>query len=110
LNFESKALTFAALAFWSSLAFLFMLSIMFDFGRCAFPSRAHPVFTSGRLISGALVPFALLYAYGVVDLVRRVAPRFPAWIVLALIAALASSFEIAVKHGVFASEHNWLHL
>jgi hypothetical protein len=110
LKFELKALTFAGLAFLSAVAFLLMLSIMFDFGRCAFPSRARPFFTSGRLISGALVPFALLYTYGVLDLVRRVAPRFPAWIMLALIAALASSFEIAVKHSVFASEHNWFHL
>jgi hypothetical protein len=55
------------LGFWSfaaSVAFLGLLSIMFDFGKCVNPSPAHPYFSSGRLITGALIPFLLLYVRG----------------------------------------------
>ena len=59
---------------------------------------------------GALVPFALLYTYGVSELVRRFRIGFPAWIGVGLIITIASISEIVVKHSVFASEHNWFHL
>jgi hypothetical protein len=43
-----------ALRFWRC------LSIQFDFGNCINPVTGHPYFTSGRLLSGALIPFRLL--------------------------------------------------
>ena len=109
-NFQLKALLFAAIGFIAAISFFFLLSIEFDFGRCMFPSRDHPYFTSGRLMMGALVPFALLYTYGVGELVRRFRIGFPAWIGVGLIITIASISEIVVKHSVFASEHNWFHL
>jgi DMSO reductase anchor subunit len=109
-SFQSKGLLLAAFAFLSALGFFFLLSIQFDFGRCIFPSRAHPYFTSGRLMSGALIPFALLYCSGVVRLLRPVANRVPAWAALILIVAVASISETLVKRDVFFSEHNWFHL
>ncbi|HLW36493.1 MAG TPA: DUF2142 domain-containing protein [Chthoniobacterales bacterium] len=109
-NLELKALLFAAICFIAAISFFFLLSIEFDFGRCIFPSRNHPYFTSGRLMMGALVPFALLYTYGVSELVRRFRIGFPAWIGVGLIVAIASISEIVVKHNVFVSEHNWFHL
>jgi len=51
--------------FLAGIAFLALLSIQFDFGSCINPSREHPYFTSGRLLSGALIPFAVVYVYGV---------------------------------------------
>ena len=107
---QAKAIACAALAFAGVLAFFFLLSIRFDFDGCLFPSRDHPYFTSGRLMSGALIPFALLYVSGVILLSRVFALRFPAWIVLTLIALVCMASEIAVKLPVFASEHNWFHL
>ena len=71
-TFQRQALFIAALTFMAALAFLALLSIRFDFGECIYPSRAHPYFTSGRLMSGALIPFALLYVYGIGYLLRRV--------------------------------------
>jgi hypothetical protein len=109
-SFQSKGLLLAAFAFLSAIGFFFLLSIQFDFGRCIFPSRAHPYFTSGRLMSGALIPFALLYCSGVVRLLRPVANRVPAWAALILIVAVASISETLVKRDVFFSEHNWFHL
>ena len=109
-GFQSKVLLFAGVCFIAAISFFFLLSIQFDFGRCVFPSRDHPYFTSGRLMSGALVPFALLYSYGVGELFRRLRIGIPAWIGMSLIVAFASISEMAIKHSVFASEHNWFHL
>ena len=50
-TFQRQALFFAALTFMAALAFLALLSIRFDFGECIYPSRAHPYFTSGRLMA-----------------------------------------------------------
>ncbi len=36
----------------------------FDFGRCVNPSRERPYFFQGRLMAGAMIPFALLHVYG----------------------------------------------
>jgi hypothetical protein len=64
-EFQQHAIGVAVLMFAGAVAFLALLSIQFDFGSCVNPSRAHPYFTSGRLLSGAVIPFALLYVYGI---------------------------------------------
>jgi hypothetical protein len=109
-NPQLKALLVAAICFIAAISFFFLLSIEFDFGRCIFPSRDHPYFTSGRLMLGVLVPFALLYTYGVGEILRYFRIVFPAWIGVGLIMMIALISEIFVKHSVFASEHNWFHL
>ena len=54
---ERPAIVVALVSFLASVAFLVLLSVQFDFGRCVNPSREHPYFTSGRLLGGTLVPF-----------------------------------------------------
>jgi hypothetical protein len=108
-TFQRQALFFAALTFIAALAFLALLSVRFDFGNCIYPSRAHPYFTSGRLMSGALIPFALLYVYGIGYLLRRVGGVAPI-VVVAGIMIFATVSEIFINRGVFVSEHNWFHL
>src|SRR6266536_985816 len=73
-TFQRQAIGIAVLSFVISVGFLALLSIQFDFGNCINPSRSHPYFTSGRLLSGALIPFALLYVYGISSLLRRASP------------------------------------
>jgi hypothetical protein len=107
-TFQRQALFIAALTFMAALAFLALLSIRFDFGECIYPSRAHPYFTSGRLMSGALIPFALLYVYGIGYLLRRVG-RVASIVVVAGIMTFATVSEIFINRAVFASEHNWFH-
>jgi hypothetical protein len=85
-----------------------LLSIQFDFGDCINPSRAHPYFTSGRLLSGALIPFALAYVYGMSNLLRRTGPAV-SLIVLGLMLTFVTTSEIVINRVVFASEHNWFH-
>jgi len=97
----------AGLSTWQRKA---LLLVQFDFGRCIYPSRDHPFFTSGRLIGGALIPFALLFTRGVVCLLPGGSNSFRPLAVIAGIAMFAATSEIFMKHNVFASEHNWYHL
>jgi hypothetical protein len=106
--FQRHAITIAILMFAAALAFFGLLSTQFDYGSCVNPSRAHPYFTSGRLLSGALIPFALFYVYGISFLFRRINAALPL-IILGVIVAFVAASEIKANHVVFASEHNWFH-
>jgi hypothetical protein len=117
-GFQRQAIAVAILIFAAGVAFLGLLSIQFDFGSCVNPSRSHPYFTSGRLLSGAIIPFALSYVYGISCLCRLATSRFrqTRWIdvaslliVLGAIVVFSQASEIVITHPVFASEHNWFH-
>jgi hypothetical protein len=107
--FQQQAIGIAAVGFIASVGFLALLSIQFDFGNCINPSRAHPYFASGRLLSGSLIPFALFYVYGIGWLFRRINPVLPL-LVLGVILAFSVTSEIVVNRVVFTSEHNLFHL
>jgi hypothetical protein len=107
-TFQRQAMAVAALSFIMSIGFLALLSIQFDFGNCVNPSWAHPYFTSGRLLSGALIPFALFYVYGIAFLFRHINAALPL-VVLGVIVVFVTTSEIASNRVVFASEHNWFH-
>ena len=106
--FQRHAIGSAILIFLAGVAFLGLLSIQFDFGNCINPSREHPYFTSGRLLSGAVIPFAVVYVYGVSWMCRRINTALPL-IVLGLIVVFVTTLEILVNRVVFVSEHNWFH-
>ncbi len=106
--FQRQAIGSAILIFLAGVAFLALLSIQFDFGNCINPSQGHPYFTSGRLLSGALISFAVVYVYGVSWVCRRISPALPL-IVLGLIVAFVTTSEILVNRVVFVSDHNWFH-
>lgn len=117
-GFQRQAIAVAILIFAAGVAFLGLLSIQFDFGSCVNPSRLHPYFTSGRLLSGAMIPFALSYVYGISCFCRLATSRFrqTRWIdvassliVLGAIVVFSQASEIVITHPVFASEHNWFH-
>jgi len=107
--FQRQAIGSAILIFLAGVALLALLSIQFDFGNCINPSREHPYFTSGRLLSGALIPFAVVFVYGVSWVCRRINTALPL-IVLGLIVVFVTTSEILVNRVVFVSEHNWFHL
>src|SRR5205814_8219713 len=104
-TFQRQAIGIAALGVIASVVFLALLSIQFDFGSCINPSRAHPYFASGRLIGGAMIPFALFYIYGIAWLFRRFNQALTL-LVLAIILVFIVASEIAVNRVVFTSEHN----
>src|SRR5438067_7729455 len=116
--FQRQAIAVTIMTVAAGIAFLGLLSIQFDFGSCVNPSRLHPYFTSGRLLSGAIIPFALGYVYGISCLCRLATSRFrqTRWIgtaaplvVLGAIVAFAQASEILISDPVFASQHNWFH-
>jgi hypothetical protein len=107
-TFQRQAMSVAGLSFIISVGYMALLSIQFDFGNCINPSPAHPYFTSGRLLSGALIPFALFYVYGIAYLFRRINSAV-ALTVLGVIVVFVTTSEIVNSSVVFASTHNWFH-
>ena len=100
----------ALLLLIASVAFLVFISIRFDFGDDFYPSSASPYLWSGRLISGALVPFVVLYIYG---LGRAFSWTGKKWLPLAVVAIIAIAMtisEVQISNQVFASAYNWFHI
>ena len=94
-----------------SILFLVFLSIRFDFGNHWFyPSRGSPYFTSGRLISGILVPFIIIYINGLKFLLFKINGRINPFIAILAILILISCSEILLSYKVFGSAYNWYHL
>jgi hypothetical protein len=89
---------------------LVILSISFDYNRSYYPSEAHPYFTSGRLIAGALVPFLFLWVEGLSFLMRgRDRPRTLLG-VLALTCLAITVSEVLLTRPVLPNPYNWFHL
>ena len=61
-------------------------------------------------MSGALIPFAILYVYGLERLCRRLGAGRLSLLILIVIMAVVTGSEIIVNRVAFASEHNWFHL
>jgi len=108
-GFQRQAIGVAILIFLAGIVFLALLSIQFDFGGSTGPSRAHPYFTAGRLLTGALIPFALLYVYGIASLFHWArSPVSPLALVAGVVTLVVAS-EMITNRVVFRSEHNWYH-
>ncbi len=92
---------------------LALLSLMFVFHERSNPPAHHPYFVHGRLASGVLVPFLLLYVRGIAVATRALPPRAAAvagWATLLLVAGVALCSELALSRPVFASPYNYFHL
>jgi hypothetical protein len=100
----------AAFLVASSVLFIVAISVPFDYHDCAYPSRAIPFTTSGRIVSGAILPFVLLYAIGL----ERVTSLFRKWIppvaMLACIMLFVTVSEIRVRSIVFSSPYDFFAL
>jgi 4-amino-4-deoxy-L-arabinose transferase-like glycosyltransferase len=91
-------------------AVLVYLSIRFDFGNCWYPSRENPYFTSGRLLSGATVPFLCLYVESLAFLLAKISRRLNPLYVLGVTGTLIILIEIVIKAPVFLSPYNFFHM
>ncbi len=103
----------AFLAVLGSVLTLVALSLPFEFHATSDPSAARPWFDHGRLIAGALVPFAILYVRGI-DVASSVL-RGPARsgvrvALLALSIAVVLVSEAALMEPVVGSPYNGFHL
>jgi hypothetical protein len=104
-----EALCLCFMSLIASVAFLAFISIIYDFHNCANPSRAHPYFTSGRLLLGALIPFLLIFVYGIDRALKKFGDRVKSLVLGAMILFMLTS-EIIVDWPVFSNEYNWFHL
>jgi len=93
-----------------SVSYLAVLSTLFDFGNCLYPSREYPYFTSGRLISGALVPFLILYLEGLNLIMSKITKRISPLVITLAIAMVIALSEIGLTLEVFKSPYNFFHL
>jgi multidrug transporter EmrE-like cation transporter len=106
---EQPILLLALLSFLSIVAFLVVLSISFDFGKCPYPSREHPYFTSGRLLNAAAVPFFLLFAY-VIDRVGTWTKRESLrWTLLGAVLLSLCVSQLQTNAPAFSSRYNFFH-
>jgi hypothetical protein len=101
---------FYFLSFISLVIFMALLSVSLDFGDCPYPSKAHPFFTSGRLITAALVPFVMLYVQALNWLFAWIRSENLRVIVTVLIVTVITWSEIMVTIPAFSSNFNWYHL
>lgn len=90
----------------ASVLFLALISLPFDFHECAYPSRLHPFFVSGRIISGALLPFMLIYASGLGLVLNRIRKWVPPVAVLACLMLFITASEIRIRSVAFSSPYN----
>jgi hypothetical protein len=92
---------------------LVLLSLAFVFDATTNPSASRPYFLQGRLISGVLLPFLLLYVRGLEVATARLPARTARALGGAAIVALAlavSISEVVLAWPVFGSQYNAFHL
>jgi hypothetical protein len=106
---QRQALCLGFWCFLSMVIFLVILSIAFNFGRFSYPSAKYPYFTSGRLLTGALIPFALFYTYGLDRALCWIKGERPRLLVLLGIVLTITVSEIFINSVAFLSEYNWFH-
>jgi hypothetical protein len=82
----------------------------FDFGLCVYPSREHPFFTSGRLLSGAAVPFFLLYSRALNCLFSWIPWLWPRIVLFGGIALFIIVSQFMVNWPAFSSRYSFFHL
>jgi hypothetical protein len=107
---QRQALWLGFGSFLAAVAFLGFLSIIYDFHDCFYPSGAHPYFTSGRLMLGALIPFLLLYLYGLDRALCRVKNRWVRPLVLIGMILFMLVSEIFIDWRLFPNAYNWFHI
>lgn len=107
-SFQREALFFALIIFIALLGFYALLSIIYDFHNCPSPSRTHPYYVCGRLVLGGLIPFLLLFVYGLHCLLARFGNVLKFSVLTAMVLLMLAS-EMATNWPAFSNEFNWFH-
>jgi len=83
------------------------LSVKYDFGDCVYPSKYFPVFVSGRLLLGMLIPFLFILTDTIATLFKKTS-----WVVLVValtIGVVHLTIEIVEVNAVFSDSKNYYH-
>ena len=92
-----------------SISVLLIVSLAYDFHDCVVPSRAYPFNTAGRLISGMLIPFLIVYLSGLNFVLDKLGMRSRKEVVVCLIALTIVFSAFALYYPVLKSPYNWFH-
>jgi hypothetical protein len=106
---QRQALRFSLGCVIAALGFFALLSIAYDFHDSPAPSRQYPFLDVGRMLLGMLIPFLLLFVYGLDRALNRFghAAKF---VTLGAIISAMLALEITTDWHVFPNEYNWFHL
>ncbi len=96
----------ASLLVAGSVLFMAAISLPFDYHKCVNPSREHPFFVAGRAITGALLPFALIYVKGLETLLAPIRKWAPAAALICLIVFITIT-EFRVRGVALSSPWNF---
>ena len=94
----------------ASVLFLAAISPLFDYGDFWSPSRSHPYYSEGRLMSGALVPFVALYLRGLEWGLTRIRMQAAGLAIVAGFMVAVTASEILLSAEPFQSQFNWFHM
>ena len=106
---QYRALWFSLFLFAATIAFLIYISISIDFHDCLYPSRNFPYVVSGRLALGALIPFMLLFVFGLDRILSRLDLPIKFFVLVALNLVMLIT-EFATNGPAFYDEYNWFHV
>ena len=106
---QTRVLQLALAYFVAELGFFGLMSIVYDYHNCFNPSPKHPYFMAGRMMLGALIPFLLVFVYGLDRLLSRFGRAIKFVTLIAMVAAMLS-LEIVSDRILFTSPYNWYHL
>lgn len=106
---QRQALELSLACFVAALGFFAFMSIIYDFSYSPNPSRAHPYFQAGRMFLGMLIPFLLLFVYGLDRLLNRFGNKAK-FATLAVSISVMLAVEIATDWPAFFNDYNWYHL
>ncbi|SPF31234.1 membrane hypothetical protein [Syntrophobacter sp. SbD1] len=96
----------------SAISFIAIISMMYDFGDCFYPSAIKPFFISGRLILCMMFPIFLCYTGGIDQLTTKYSKFIKARGIFVVIAicVLISITEIYIAAQPFRSPYNFFHI
>ena len=103
----------AGLALAVAVGTLAVLSLAFVFDATTNPPASHPYFVQGRLISGVLLPFLLVYVRGLevaAGWLPARAARTAGWLGHRRARARGVDLRARARWPVFASDYNAFHL
>jgi hypothetical protein len=106
---QRTALWFGFACLAAAFGFFALLSVKYDFQGCFYPSREHPFFVSGRLMLGMLIPFLLLFAFGLDSALKKFSNAAKFAVLMALLVFMLAS-EITIDWPIFPNPYNWFHM
>ena len=106
---KRAVLLLATASFLILIGFMLLLSIRFDFHSSPYPSREHPFFVSGRLLSAAAIPFFLVYGFAFERLVTAFKTNWTRPVALGAMIVFLILAQLITNWPTFSSQYNFFY-